>query len=363
MEMADHYYLQQSHHQQQSCGLMMYRSAPMSLLENHAGGVIGGGTGFDVLGGFRSSSGPETESFFMLSDNGSSDVQEYEEKSVKQEYQIQSLPMQGVGSDVGLANSMEAGDGNGSDLVRRCSSPARFFSNQCLDDGLRACNGTNGDNHTSFSSMPSSYSKSMPQIARVEHQSLGVRNGGNRSNGQFILDLMTDSRNNASLSGLKRARECVGGDISCGPRKLQTQNRHGRDCSAGLTHHFSLPKTYEEMDAGERFWQFQGSVPCKIRAKRGCATHPRSIAERVRRIRISERMRKLQGLFPNIDKVVYRNRSLSVTRPLVEVTHFRVLFGLQQTSTADMLDMAVEHIKDLQRQVKTLRDNKAKCTC
>ncbi|XP_039008693.1 transcription factor bHLH130-like isoform X3 [Hibiscus syriacus] len=336
MEMADHYYLQQSHHQQQSCGLMMYRSAPMSLLENHAGGVIGGGTGFDVLGGFRSSSGPETESFFMLSDNGSSDVQEYEEKSVKQEYQIQSLPMQGVGSDVGLANSMEAGDGNGSDLVRRCSSPARFFSNQCLDDGLRACNGTNGDNHTSFSSMPSSYSKSMPQIARVEHQSLGVRNGGNRSNGQFILDLMTDSRNNASLSGLKRARECVGGDISCGPRKLQTQNRHGRDCSAGLTHHFSLPKTYEEMDAGERFWQFQGSVPCKIRAKRGCATHPRSIAERVRRIRISERMRKLQGLFPNIDK---------------------------QTSTADMLDMAVEHIKDLQRQVKTLRDNKAKCTC
>lgn len=25
----------------------------------------------------------------------------------------------------------------------------------------------------------------------------------------------------------------------------------------------------------------QDSVPCKIRAKRGCATHPRSIAERV----------------------------------------------------------------------------------
>jgi len=25
----------------------------------------------------------------------------------------------------------------------------------------------------------------------------------------------------------------------------------------------------------------EDSVPCKIRAKRGCATHPRSIAERV----------------------------------------------------------------------------------
>ncbi|XP_039002933.1 transcription factor bHLH130-like [Hibiscus syriacus] len=324
MEMADHYYLQQSHHQQQSCGLMMYRSAPTPLLENHASGVIGGGTtGFDVFGGFRSSSGPETESFFMLSDNVSSDMQEYEEKSVKEEYQIQSLPMQGVGIDVG------------SDLVRQSSSPARFFSNQCLDDGLRACNGTNGDNHISFSSMPSSYSKTMPRIARVENQSLGDSNGGNRSNGQFIPDLVTDSRNNASLSGLKRARECDGGDFSCGPSKLQTQNQDGRHCSAGLTHHLSLPKTYE-MDAVERFWQFQGSVPCKIRAKRGCATHPRSIAERVRRTRISERMRKLQGLFPNIDK---------------------------QTSTADMLDMAVEYIKDLQRQVKTLRDNKAKCSC
>ena len=25
----------------------------------------------------------------------------------------------------------------------------------------------------------------------------------------------------------------------------------------------------------------EDSVPCKVRAKRGCATHPRSIAERV----------------------------------------------------------------------------------
>jgi hypothetical protein len=31
----------------------------------------------------------------------------------------------------------------------------------------------------------------------------------------------------------------------------------------------------------EKILQFQDAVPCKIRAKRGCATHPRSIAERV----------------------------------------------------------------------------------
>ncbi|KAI3793719.1 hypothetical protein L1987_36340 [Smallanthus sonchifolius] len=45
----------------------------------------------------------------------------------------------------------------------------------------------------------------------------------------------------------------------------------------------------------------------------------------VRRTRISERMRKLQDLVPNMDK---------------------------QTSTADMLDLAVDYIKELQNQVE-----------
>ncbi|PIA28041.1 hypothetical protein AQUCO_07300015v1 [Aquilegia coerulea] len=34
---------------------------------------------------------------------------------------------------------------------------------------------------------------------------------------------------------------------------------------------------------------FQDSVPCRVRAKRGCATHPRSIAERNRVMRFWER--------------------------------------------------------------------------
>lgn len=50
----------------------------------------------------------------------------------------------------------------------------------------------------------------------------------------------------------------------------------------GLTHHLSLPKTSADISSIEKFLQLQDSVPCKIRAKRGCATHPRSIAERVR---------------------------------------------------------------------------------
>lgn len=50
----------------------------------------------------------------------------------------------------------------------------------------------------------------------------------------------------------------------------------------GLTHHLSLPSSSTKMTTMEKFFHTQGSVPCKIRAKRGFATHPRSIAERVR---------------------------------------------------------------------------------
>ncbi|KAF2317723.1 hypothetical protein GH714_039671 [Hevea brasiliensis] len=106
---------------------------------------------------------------------------------------------------------------------------------------------------------------------------------------------------------------------------IMSQSGDSRNHPPMLAHHLSLPKTSAEISAIEKFLQLHDSVPCKIRAKRGCATHPRSIAERVRRTRISERMRKLQDLVPNMDK---------------------------QTNTADMLDLAVDYIKDLQRQVE-----------
>ncbi|CAN8241908.1 unnamed protein product [Cochlearia groenlandica] len=87
-----------------------------------------------------------------------------------------------------------------------------------------------------------------------------------------------------------------------------------------LEHHMSLPKSLSDIEQ-----LISDSIPCKIRAKHGCATHPRSIAERVRRTKIGERMRKLQDLVPNMDT---------------------------ETNTTDMLDLAVQYIKDLQEQVK-----------
>ncbi|KAL2507286.1 transcription factor bHLH [Forsythia ovata] len=101
--------------------------------------------------------------------------------------------------------------------------------------------------------------------------------------------------------------------------------------------HFSMPETALEMATMDKLLHIpEDSVPCKIRAKRGCATHPRSIAERERRTRISGKLKKLQDLVPNMDK---------------------------QTSYADMLDLAVQHIKTLQNHVQKLNKEVENCSC
>ncbi|XP_062228731.1 transcription factor bHLH128-like isoform X2 [Phragmites australis] len=100
---------------------------------------------------------------------------------------------------------------------------------------------------------------------------------------------------------------------------------------------FGLSKSSLEMSGMDDYLQMQqDSIACRARAKRGCATHPRSIAERERRTRISKRLKKLQDLVPNMDK---------------------------QTNTSDMLDLAVEYIKELKDQVEKLKHNQANCCC
>ncbi|XP_047076418.1 transcription factor bHLH130-like [Lolium rigidum] len=235
----------------------------------------------------------------------------------------------------------------GSSLLRQSSSPAGFLNHLNMDNGyesmLRAgmsagfrngaatgaagggvdSSGSRLKGQLSFSSRQGSL---MSQISEMGSEDLGgsspEASGGGRGYipgypmgaGWEESSLMSENMS----SGVKRQRE------SAEP----AQN--------GLSHQFSLPKTSSEMAAIEKFLQFQDAVPCKIRAKRGCATHPRSIAERVRRTKISERIRKLQELVPNMDK---------------------------QTNTSDMLDLAVDYIKELQDQVKVINESRANCTC
>jgi len=226
------------------------------------------------------------------------------------------------------------GVGASSNLVQQRSTPAGFFSPLNVD----------------------SVSSGFNMIRGLEEEHDG---GGESSSGRLKGQLSFSSRqgsdkgdgtNNVSTtaSGSGRCNYIPGYPVSSWEDSVFLSDNlsggkrprwHPSDQSAGLEmrdHRVSDLSSSESNPVMERYLEFQDAVPCKIRAKRGCATHPRSIAERVRRTKISERMRKLQELVPNMDK---------------------------QMNTSDMLDLAVEHIKDLQKTIKTLSDDRGRCRC
>ncbi|KAL8167817.1 hypothetical protein V2J09_009316 [Rumex salicifolius] len=229
-------------------------------------------------------------------------------------------------------------------LLRQSSSPAGFFSNLNAQDGFAMMGGAgNGFEGFRFSSSSAANGEGQlnTHLSRLKNQ---VDIGPGRSNSIGHLPRIPEigaEATNDSGSDDDAQFQNNGFSFTCwndnnnssALRKNQQDNRNlysGLDTSPPqthvLSHHLSLPKTSAEMAAVEKLLNFQDSVPCKIRAKRGCATHPRSIAERVRRTRISDKMKKLQDLVPNMEK---------------------------QVNTSEMLDSAVEYIKELQQQYKS----------
>ncbi|KAE8734403.1 bHLH130 protein [Hibiscus syriacus] len=335
----------QNQNNQSNPGLLRFRSAPSSLLANFTDtddcGVNKGG--FDISR-FSNSSGGGNSVFEDKS--GSEAAVSYASSTpnfsgLPPQYPRQSTAMDSSYDLMGM-DQHSRGKRVSSSLVRQSSSPPGLFTNLSVQNGYGSMkglgnysgvNGTTGElspssnrlkNHISFTArQPSSLSR-LSQLSEINNDSIGANSFDDGSWNDPTTQLTQN------FSGLKRSRE--------NDHEFLSNNQNG-DGGSGvhvLSHHLSLPKTSNEMAAVEKYLHFQDSVPCKIRAKRGCATHPRSIAERVRRTRISERMRKLQELVPNMDK---------------------------QTNTADMLDLAVEYIKELQKQFKTLSDNRANCKC
>ncbi|XVF47428.1 hypothetical protein PTKIN_Ptkin03bG0108400 [Pterospermum kingtungense] len=236
------------------------------------------------------------------------------------------------------------GGATNSNLIRHSSSPAGLFANINIENiaGYGVMRGMGDYGSANSSNREATYhstsrpppSPKMSPIAEMGNKNMGP-NSTSYSSGFPVTSWDESMMISDNISGVKRLGE---DDRSLsGLDGAETQNTDaGNRPPPLLAHHLSLPKSLPDMSAIEKYLQYQDSVPCKIRAKRGCATHPRSIAERVRRTKISERMRKLQDLVPNMDK---------------------------QTNTADMLDLAVDYIKDLQKQVKTLSDSRTKCSC
>lgn len=220
------------------------------------------------------------------------------------------------------ANSTHLENGNGiahgvaaskNCLLRHSSSPAGFLS-QLNDDHERHMLGSSSGN----SSEEGSYE----------------RQGGQGFLGKFSWDEAGNAvvgSPSASYAARKRTRDLEEKGYGLMESQKGDALEHGV-----LGNYFGLPSTTSPENTYFTDKLSPDSIPCRTRAKRGCATHPRSIAERVRRTKISERMKKLQDLVPNMDK---------------------------QTNTAEMLDEAVEYVKHLQRQVQELTESRSKCEC
>ncbi|KAF9688681.1 hypothetical protein SADUNF_Sadunf01G0013500 [Salix dunnii] len=278
-------------------------------------------------------------------------------------YQNQSkppLPDQKSGSEMNYRSmnsmgmerlpSMKTNSSNNSNLVRHSSSPAGLFSeiNIEFENGYAVMRGMgdlgagNRDTNYSAASRPPPLGR-MGSVAEMGNKNMGENSPesggfGETRSSNYVSGYPIGSWDDSAMlsAGSKRHLRDDDATLSGLNASEAQHDEEGGNRPPMLARHMSLPKTAAEISVIEKFLHIQDSVPCKIRAKRGCATHPRSIAERVRRTRISERMRKLQDLVPNMDK---------------------------QTNTSDMLDLAVDYIKDLQREVQILSEIRERCTC
>ncbi|KZV27521.1 hypothetical protein F511_04572 [Dorcoceras hygrometricum] len=318
---------------QQSCGLARYRSAPGSFLLESSTEI--------------SANGDESEAFFhALMETGLLDLNQKD--SEEMQYFTKQEARNGKSEFCGgkIAGSYSVGmeiNINASNIGRQSSSPAEFYSGYGVVEEVgnyRVHNGKDSNsspsrfrNHIRFSSPTSSTSRFMPENGSRTRSS---ENCGFRNNKDFEPPSTQDPWNDhPPIKGNQDGEQ----KPSSNWNGLGNTNEETRKRSPVLVHHLSLPKSSAEAQMAnvQKFLHFQqDTVPCQTRAKRGFATHPRSIAERMRRTRISEKMKKLQDLIPNMDK---------------------------QTNTADMLDLAVEHIKELQKQVSTLTEARSKCVC
>ncbi|EEF34994.1 transcription factor bHLH128 [Ricinus communis] len=320
-------------------GLTRFGSAPGSFLTRAVDSVIGtttSGRDFSALVNNNSNNNNNNSHHQYFSAGDSSSL------TTESTCKVNSSNDLRAPAKSGLQRSYGFNEINGS-LLRQKSSPAGFLSHHLANEngfsitpgtgGYNSSNGPNGGHTVSRLKSQLSFTRqdSLSQISEVSED---IVEGINSNTGHH------NSPHSYSTTGFGMGSwDGTNSIVFSGPPSKRMKNIDGDlfNCLNGLETQFSLPQTSLEMATVEKLLNIpEDSVPCKIRAKRGCATHPRSIAERERRTRISGRLKKLQDLVPNMDK---------------------------QTSYADMLDLAVQHIKGLQGEVQKLHKELENCTC
>lgn len=315
---------------------MRYDSAPSSLLSNTVDSVVGLGVHHQFFSNSISSA-ESTHSKLSLNP-----------ESTRNTLTLLHQGPYGLTDSSNNAINSSSSKTSSSNLIRHSSSPAGFLSHLASDTGYSGSKGFDVNYNGQGSSMGHDHMLSrlgsQMSFTRKDHHSLSQISEVNES----VLESMSSHHHHEDDHKRSQSRSVSGFSLSAWDDTNDnnfiisaSSSKRGKtindDILNGLTGIDSQQAMAIEMATMERLMHVpQDSVPCKIRAKRGCATHPRSIAERERRTRISGKLKKLQELVPNMDK---------------------------QTSYSDMLDLAVQHIKGLQGQIEKLNNDLEHCTC
>ncbi|KAK6151609.1 hypothetical protein DH2020_014244 [Rehmannia glutinosa] len=144
-----------------------------------------------------------------------------------------------------------------------------------------------------------------------------------------VVDAPPPSSNSANLANDASIKALLNGLTgSLGQTSNQSQHfHHPQGGALQQSQNFGAPAMSQPAASGSSGGAATAGQPRqRVRARRGQATDPHSIAERLRRERIAERMKALQELVPNANK----------------------------TDKASMLDEIIDYVKFLQLQVKVL---------
>lgn len=260
--------------------LTRYGSAPESFLSSIVEDIAYEGGEFIIGSGSNPTNNDiHKNGFFGGGDNNSSSSQTISESNCHRK------------------SNLDGAGGGG--LLRHSSMPAGFLSHAICDEDF-AVDDVQRLSNKQFNSQPSfSKQNALPQYSNMRDSSEEAAGYFDRSfiSSNYIVGSY-DHANSIDFASIKRS-------------KYNNEYLNNYQCQ-------------------------RNSTICKVRAKRGCATNPRSLAERERRKIISNRISKLDGFIPNIDK---------------------------QTSQSEKLDFAVLHIKALQKQIEDLKQERANCTC
>nr|XP_043628744.1 bHLH transcription factor RHL1-like [Erigeron canadensis] len=220
---------------------------------------------------------------------------------------------------------ISAGGGGGGGMNKSASALLPWDDADQFDDQSNFLATKLRQHQISTTSNPAAAKSSLLQQQLMLSRGLVGGNNGGGDSGVFPNDLV-DTSSFKSLNGDNSIQTLFNGFSG----SLQTNQSQDFQYPSGQTFG-SQGVTTTIVNQGTSTGGTTTSVPPaqprqRVRARRGQATDPHSIAERLRRERIAERMKSLQELVPNANK----------------------------TDKASMLDEIIDYVKFLQLQVKVL---------